>query len=80
MKVNIDGFRKNLSRNTNDLGSFIDALIDRGDINPSDVEQLKEMFDEVSSSVGVLNCFYEDDDDMFNDISDSIKMIRLSSD
>lgn len=66
MDVSMDGLRRGLSNDFNDLLHVIEAEYKKFEKKPS--EMLIKALDEVRQSIGVLNCIYDDDDPNFNEI------------
>ena len=71
MKVNIDGLRRNATRSVNDLHRVLEEIINSGNLDYDQEEELINGFNEVARFIGILNCVYDPniEDDM-NDLSD----------
>ena len=79
MKVSFDGARRNISREQKQVVDLVKILKDQCNIDDLDLEGLKEAVDQVSASINVMNCFYDDENEDFNDLSDKIKDIEFMS-
>lgn len=82
MKVSMDGLRRNATRSVNDLHRVLEDIINSGDLDCDQQEELINGFNEVSRSVGILNCVYDPDiEDDMNDLSDlEIKYLEVQED
>ena len=71
MKVSMDGLRRNTTRSVNDLHRVLEDIINSGDLDCDQQEEVINGFNEVSRFIGTLNCVYDPniEDDM-NDLSD----------
>jgi len=86
MKVNMNGLRRNLTREFSELTEMIKLMSD--DSKKADYFRMDERFDDlveqhdkVVQYVGILNCVYgEDDDKGFTDQSEILKVRFLNED
>jgi len=68
MKFSMNGFRRNLSNNVEELRDIVEkALSD--DLDSFEKEELKRCMNEVISNSNVLNCVFVTDDPEFLDMS-----------
>ena len=68
MKFSMNGFRRNLSNNVEELRDIVEkALSD--DLDYFEKEELKHCMNEVISNSNVLNCVFVKDDPEFIDMS-----------
>lgn len=66
MKFSMNGFRRNLSNNVEELRDIIEKVLSDGFF---DEEELKSAMNEVISNSNVLNCVFVTDDPEFIDMS-----------
>ncbi len=67
MEISMDGLRKSLSRDINQLKSLV---IDAANMQLHDRDELFEAMNQVIQDSNILNCVYNNDDDSFTDLSD----------
>ena len=67
MNFSMDGFRKHLSRDVQDLRDIVEAVV-KGE--SFDNNELIEAMDDVVSQSNIINCVYKQDDPHFSDLSD----------
>jgi hypothetical protein len=81
MKVSINGLRSSLSGDCIQLKREIDYINNQlvgTTLTKDDIFDLKEKFDEVARSVGMLNLVYDDEvEGDFDDLSGQIKIPRF---
>jgi hypothetical protein len=75
LQFSMNGFRRNLRDDMNDLRDAIERNLDQ--LCEDEQEELIESFVSVASSLNALNCVWIDGDDNFSDMSDEpeIKML-----
>jgi len=76
MKFSMNGFRRNLVSDTNELGDAIRKIISDGSLDGDDEIELADLFNSIACHANCLNCVSISGDDMFSDMSDS-KEARL---
>ena len=67
MKFSMNGFRKNLSRDTATLRDIVQAVVDG---NYYDKQDLIDAINQIITHSNVINCVFQKDDPDFSDISD----------
>ncbi len=79
MKINMDGLRRNLTREFAELSEMIESI--SNDIRNDEVyrlgdrlNDLAEQHDQVAQNIGILNCVYDDDKEGFTDQSEILKV------
>lgn len=85
MKVSVDGIRRNATRSMNMLGNKIKQIITEEESlciqKPSLILDLINLFDSAAQDVDMFNCcFSENKEDMFNDLSNELHIMRLGDD
>ena len=78
MKVNLDGLRAQLTQCFNSLADDLDDAISNGDIDSHRSASIIDHTNNLAQIVDVLNCVYDDDSDGFSDLSEKLKVIRIS--
>ena len=76
MKVNMDSMRLQMSHALNRLAG--ELLIHIPGMNDDDQESLLDAFADLTIYMAGLICIYEEDDELFNDISDKIEVMDLA--
>jgi len=67
MKFSMNGFRKQLSNDVDELREMVKNVLNDDYIDKDD---LVEAMNDVITHSNVINCVYDDDDPNFSDISD----------
>ena len=75
MKVNMNGLRKNLTRNYNGLHKKIGEVLPLLDDNEQD--EIKRILENIGDSLLTLNCTQSMGDDDFDDISDEVELLQF---
>lgn len=81
MKINMNGLRRNLTREFTELSEIIELI--STDINDvyhlgERLNDLIEQHDKVAQEIGILNCVYDDDEDGFTDQSEILTVRFLT--
>lgn len=83
MKINMDGLRRNLTREFTELSEMIELL--STDIRNDEAYQLSdrldyisEQHDKVAQEIGLLNCVYDPEDEGFTDQSEILTVRFLT--
>lgn len=69
MKFSINGFRRNLSNNVEELRDIVEKALSGDGLDSFEKEDLKRCMNEVISNSNVLNCVFVKDDPEFIDMS-----------
>jgi hypothetical protein len=72
MKVSVDGMRRNM---TDDLTRLREAILSITDnLYQDDKQEIIDSFDQVACNQNSFNCLYDDENPLFNDLSDSCEV------
>ena len=68
VQVSMDGLRRNLTRDAEELGEHLKSMFD--DMMEHDKEEIIERFDQLACGLNSLNCIEASSDDKFNMMDD----------
>lgn len=71
MKVSVDGLRKNMTRDINQLFRVLEGVIDMG-LPYDDRKELVKAFNQVAQDIGCFNCVYSEETEDFSDLGNSL--------
>lgn len=77
MFFSMNGFRRSLTEDLNELGEALNNVLDG--LHDSDAIELKECFDRVACSANSLNCVSLKGDEHFSDMSDAPEVKLLGN-
>lgn len=75
LTVSVDGLRKGLAYNYNELVQLLHANTCDGGIITIHTDDIQGVMDKLRFSVAALHCVYMDDVDKFSDLSDDVDSI-----
>jgi len=79
MKLSMDGLRRNSTHDFNEFSNFLKSILD--DIACDvDTDQLIELHDQVAQNLGTLNCVFDEENELFNDLSEKLEVNFLGED
>ena len=76
MRLSVDGLRRN---STNDFNELVDLLKQNmSHLNEMcDIHDLERLVDQVGNNIATFNCCFDDENELFNDMSDSLDVKTL---